>query len=127
MFTIACESSPRGNALQEQGEITDSSPVWAKLALIHSRTPRPPADVLVRFERALRRLEYHCPEGDDRIGDFMVAGHRQLTVKGNSTSLLELTEAVVTMLDTAEQSGGVAKMNSCAEPVALMVTGLLAR
>ena len=107
--------------------ITQSSPVWAKLAVIQSGLPQPPADMLVRFERAFNRLEMHCPDAPDLIGEFIVAGQRELSERGKRNSLLELTEAVATMLDTATQSGGILKMNSCAEPVALMVTGLLAQ
>ena len=107
--------------------INQSSPAWAKLAVIQSGSAQPSDAMLTRFERALGRLEHHCPDEATRIGDFIVAGHRMLREKGNRTSLLELTEAVATMLDTAETSGGVAKMKSCAEPVALLVTGLLAR
>jgi hypothetical protein len=119
--TFKCVESGSGTA------ISQSSPAWAKLAAIQSGSPQPPADMLARFQRAFGRLEHHCPDTPDRIGDFIVAGERQLSNRGKQTSLLELTEAVVTMLDTAESSGGVAKMNSCAEPVALMVTGLLPR
>lgn len=128
-FGIAC-GPPAQSERPESGSgtaITQSSPAWAKLAVIQSGSPQPPADMLARFQGAFGRLEHHCPDPSDRIGDFIVAGHRELNDRGKRTSLLELTEAVVTMLDTAENSGGVPKMNSCAEPVALMVTGLLAR
>lgn len=58
--------------------ITQSSPTWAKLAVIQSGSPQPPADMLARFERAFNRLEVHCPDLPNRIGDFIVAGQRQL-------------------------------------------------
>ncbi len=130
--TAACGAPPSGESTaagQPGGvqPITQSSPPWAKLAVIQSGSPQPPVEMLARFETAFDRLDVHCPDTPDRIGDFIVAGQRQLTERGKRTSLLELTEAVATMLDTAAQSGGIPKMNSCAEPVALMVTGLLAR
>jgi hypothetical protein len=111
----------------EPSEVTDSSPVWAKLASIQSSSPRPPADLRDRFERAFARLNARCPDSAERIGDYLVAGHRFLRDKGKVTSLLELTESVGIMLDAAASNAGIPKTESCAEPVALMVTTLQAR
>jgi hypothetical protein len=47
----------------------------------------------------------HCPEDEKRIGDFIVAGHGLLIRQGKSRSLLELTEGVAKMLDTAQANG----------------------
>src|SRR5262245_59995459 len=107
--------------------ITASSPAWAKLAVIQTNSPNPPKQILSRFESAFARLDLHCPDTQERIGDYIVAGQRQLTNGGKQTTLLELTEAVARMLDTAAENGGIPKMQSCAEPVALMVVGLLGR
>lgn len=128
LVTAACDTSGGDSDRSRPSSvspITQSSPTWAKLAVIHSGSPEPPADVLARFRTALDRLAIHCPDPPERIGDFMVAGHRQLSQRGRRTSLLELTEAVAAMLDTAAVSGGVPKMDSCAEPVTLMVVALL--
>lgn len=107
--------------------ITQSSPAWAKLAVVQSGSPQPPADLLARFHSAFDRLARHCPDPSERIGDFIVAGQRQLSQRGRRITLLELTEAVTTMLDTAAASGGIPKMASCAEPVTLMVVAFLPR
>ena len=118
---VGCGGSPNS------GSITGSSPPWAKLAVIQSGSPRPPADILGRFEHAFKRLEAHCPDTPEQIGDFIVTSQRQLSERGKPTSLLELTEGVAAMLDTAADAGGIPKMNSCAEPVALFVTARLAQ
>lgn len=114
-------------ALNTAMAITESSPAWAKLAVIQYGLPEPPSEMLARFQAAFTRLERHCPDTLDRIGDFIVAGQRQLSEGGKPTTLLQLTEAVATMLDTAKAGGGIPTMTSCAEPVALMVVGLLGR
>jgi len=108
--------------------IDKNSPVWAKLAVIHTGRPVPDKTTLERFEGGFTRFKKHCSDTDERLGDFLVAGHKQLVDRGKrNTSLLDLTEAVAKMLDTAKANGGVPRMQSCAEPVALLVTALLAK
>ena len=120
------ESRASNSRPEQRQEITASSPAWARLAVLQSNSRQPPEDTLARFERAFARLQVHCPDSAERIGDFIVKGQGMPRDKGKRTSLLELTEAVVMMLDTAAQSGGIPKMKSWAEPVALLVTTLQA-
>ena len=108
-----------------QGEVTSASPVWAKMASIQSGSPTLLPEMVDRFQTALTRLGVYCPESQERVGDFLVSGQRQLAAKG--ISLIVLAESVVTMLDTAKSNGGIPHMNSCAEPVALVVTMLQAK
>lgn len=115
------------DALGTDRPVTKSSPMWAKMAAIHSGSTRPPTITLKRFQKAFDILETHCPDKPSRIGDFLVAGQRKLSRSGNHTSLLELTEAVSTMLDSGARGGGIPEMRTGAEPVALMVTMLLAQ
>jgi hypothetical protein len=112
-------------ALPPTSSITSSSPPWAKLAVIQTGMPNPPQEILMRFEQAFTKLERRCPDEPARIGDFLYSGYNSLTKAGKSVTLLELTESVATMLETAAGHGGIPKMKSCAEPVALMVTALL--
>ena len=74
----------------------------------------PPAASDVEIGRGLFEGKGQCLSCH-RIGD-----------NGKGTSLLKLTESVATMLDVAAKSGGIPKMESCAEPVALLVTTLQA-
>jgi hypothetical protein len=124
IVALSCAASARSS----DGQVIDkNSPVWAKLAVINTGRPVPDRNTLDRFEVAFARFKRHCTDTDERLGDYLVAGHKQLTDRGRrNTSLLDLTEAVAKMLDTAKASGGVPKMQSCAEPVALLVTALLA-
>lgn len=129
-LAAACGASPGDSGRSRSSvaaPITQSSPAWAKLAVIHTGSPQPPEDVLARFRTAFDRLAVHCPDPSARVGDFIVAGQRQLAQRGKRTSLLELTEAVATMLDTAAVRGGFPKMASCAEPVTLIVVAFLPR
>ncbi len=94
---------------------------WEKMAVIQTGSPYPPADLETRFRTALEELGRRCPDEPTRIGDFLVAGHGQLTTRGNPTTLLDLTEAVSALLTTDAPP----QMESCSEPVALMVVSLI--
>jgi hypothetical protein len=108
-----------------EAEVTSASPVSEKMASIQSGSRTPPPEMVERFQTALTRLNAYCPDSQERVGDFLVSGQRQLAAKG--ISLIVLAESVATMLDTAKSNGGIPQMNSCAEPVALVVTMLQAK
>lgn len=48
-----------------------------------------------------RELTQHCPDGQGRLGDFLLAGQEREAQRDARVSLLELTEAVTVMLDIA--------------------------
>ena len=126
----AAEVTGRANTASDwAGQVIDkSSPIWAKLAVIHTERPAPDKATLDRFEVAFSKFKRHCSDTDERLGDYLVSGHKQLVNRGKrNTSLLDLTEAVAKVVDTAKASGGVPTMQSCAEPVALLVTALLGK
>lgn len=89
---------------------------------------RPAPQVLVDVFRGwLTTIDRLCPGSVDDIAAALVAGREVLKRAGESASLLQLTRDVATMLAEAEKAGGVPRMESCAEPVALVVTMRLAR
>jgi len=121
LFLVASSGSGCSGS---QPTVTRDSPAWAKLAMIQAKSPNPPRSVVHRFEVAFGRLEVHCPDTPERLGDFIMAGHDQLAEAGLRTSLLDLTQGVATFLDSAAATGSPPKMDYCAEAVALVVVVL---
>jgi hypothetical protein len=74
--------------------VVDRSPIYLKLAAIDCGTTDVPTERARQWEIAMKRMVGKVELNDERIGEMLVAGHRELIDKGKRLSLLDFTRLV---------------------------------